>query len=83
MESLNKLQVLNTLIKHETLTIYDLSKEENLGVPASPEDLQSVLNHLAENGLIKLFDDVFPATYTITDDGIREGKRGVNEYVEV
>ncbi|MCW3111066.1 MAG: hypothetical protein JWQ09_5572 [Segetibacter sp.] len=81
MHQVNKLRVLNTLIKHETLTIHDLSKEENLGIPSNPEDLQTVLNQLLDNGFVNALDNVSPATYTITDQGILEGTR-LNEKVE-
>jgi hypothetical protein len=67
--------VLNTLIKHETLTLVDLAKEENIGMTLRPDDLKCVLDELNNNGFVNILDDVSPVTYTITDNGIREGAR--------
>jgi hypothetical protein len=75
MHQINPLMVLNTLIKHETLTIDDLSKEENLGIPSNPEEVQSVLNKLADSRFVIALDNVSPPTYTITTKGISEGAR--------
>lgn len=75
MSTLNRTIVLNTLIKHETLTIGDFSKEENLGMPHSDGHLQFLIEELVESGHIHMLDGVDPCTYTITVKGIREGKR--------
>ena len=71
----NRTIVLNTLIKHETLTIGDISKEENLGVIPNQNNLQFLLDELHESGFIHLMDGVEPCTYTITDKGIIESTR--------
>jgi hypothetical protein len=75
MPQITPLIVLNTLIKHETLTLDDLAKEENIGMTLRPDDLQSVLDELNSNGFVDVLNDVLPITYTITDDGITEGSR--------
>jgi hypothetical protein len=72
---LNRTIVLNTLIKHETLIIGDLSKKENLGLTPSSSHLQLLLDELIESGHVHLLAGVSPCTYTITDRGIQEGKR--------
>lgn len=75
MPQITPLLVLNTLIKHETLTLNDLAKEENIGMSLRPDDLQSVLDELINSGLVDVLDNVSPVTYTITSDGITEGER--------
>lgn len=76
---LNRSLVLNTLIKHETLTLIDIAKEENLGIVPNTDHLQSLLDELNESGHIHLMDGVVPSTYTITDKGIKEGERLTKE----
>lgn len=75
MISLNRTIVLNTLIKHETLTIYDFAKEGYLGMTPSENHLQFLLDELVESGHIGMLSGVIPCTYTITAKGIREGAR--------
>ncbi|MCW3114659.1 MAG: hypothetical protein JWR18_3055 [Segetibacter sp.] len=75
MPQVTPLIVLNTLIKHETLTLTDLAKEENIGMCPAPDDLQSVLDELNNRGFVDVLNDVSPVTYTITTDGITEGER--------
>lgn len=75
MTSLNRRRVLNTLIKHETLTVDDLRKEENLGIVPDEEHLNFLLTELEQSGHITLLKGVTPSTYTITVKGIEEGKR--------
>jgi len=75
MSTLNRKLVLNTLIKHETLTLPDLAKEENLGFTADEYLLQLLVNELEEGAYIQKLDGAAPCTYTITDKGIAEGKR--------
>lgn len=75
MPQMTPLIVLNTLIKHETLTLHDLAKEENIGMSLRPDDLQSVLDELNNNGFVDILNNVSPVTYTITTDGISEGAR--------
>jgi hypothetical protein len=67
--------VLDTLIKHETLTIDDLNKPENLGVCPDPVHLQLLLEELAGSGYLENLPCVLPVTYTITKKGIDEGVR--------
>jgi hypothetical protein len=75
MSILNRAAVLNTMIKHETLIIQDISKEENLGFVPNNAHLQFILDELTESGYLVILSDVTPCTYTITDKGIKEGKR--------
>jgi DNA-binding PadR family transcriptional regulator len=75
MNKVNPHIVLQVILAHDTLTINDLAKEENLRIEASHEELQPVLDQLQSDGLINTLDNVSPATYTITDKGIAEGAR--------
>jgi hypothetical protein len=75
MSTLNRILFLNTLIKHETLTLPDLGKEENLGISANEQHLQLLVDELEEGSYIQKLDGAEPSTYTITDKGIAEGKR--------
>lgn len=75
MTSLNRIIVLHTLIKHETLTFGDFAKEGYLGVTPSEHHLQFLLDELVESGHIGVLSGVTPFTYTITDKGIKEGTR--------
>jgi hypothetical protein len=75
MTTINRLIVLNTLIRHETLTIVDLGKEENLGMVANKDHLNYLLIELQQSGHITLLEGTNPVTYTITVKGIKEGKR--------
>jgi len=72
---LNRTIVLNTLIKHETLTIDDIAKEENLGIVPNEEHLQLLLDELTESNHIHILGSAVTRTYTITDKGIKEGER--------
>jgi len=69
---LSRTLILNTLIKHETLTIADIAKEENLGVVPNEEHLQSILDELTASNHIHILGSAKIRTYTITDKGIRE-----------
>ena len=80
MPHITPLIVLNTLIKHETLTLTDLAKEENIGMSLRPDDLQSVLDELNSEGFVDVLNGVSPATYTITTNGISEGTRLSNKF---
>jgi len=75
MTTINRTLVLKTLIKHETLTIDDIAKAENLGRIPNKNHLQFLLTELNESGHIHLMNGVVPSTYTITDKGILEGAR--------
>jgi hypothetical protein len=75
MTNINRITVLNSLIKHETLTITDFAKEENLGMVPDKTHLNSLINELVDSGHIHALDGVFPTTYTITTKGLQEGAR--------
>jgi len=68
-------QVLETMIRHETLTIDDLAKEENLGFVPNTGDLITILYTLCKNGFLKDIPGATKLTYTITQKGIEEGLR--------
>jgi predicted transcriptional regulator len=72
---LNRTTVLNSLIKHETLTIVDICKSENLGMLPDKKHLNFLLKELVESGDIDTLNGVIPCTYTITEKGIEEGER--------
>jgi hypothetical protein len=71
---LNRRLVLDTLIKHETLTIDDVGKEENLGLVPNKKHLQFLLDVLTESGHLNILANVTPCTYSITQKGIEERK---------
>jgi hypothetical protein len=71
----NRKILLDTLIKHETLTEDDIAKEENLGVVPNKEQLGFLLSELSLSGHILVLSGAMPVTYTITQKGIDEGKR--------
>ena len=75
MSALNRILVLKTLIKHETLTFPDLGKEENLGIAANAHHLLLLVEDLEDEGLIQKINGASTSTYTITDKGIAEGRR--------
>lgn len=75
MTNINRKLVLNTLIKHETLTIVDLKKYENLEMIPDNDQLNFLLNELIKSGHIDILNGVDPLTYTITSKGIQEGEK--------
>ena len=75
MTQLNRKLVLDTLIRHETLLMDDIAKEENLGFVPDKKQLQFLLDELTESRHLTLLDGVTPLTYTVTNKGIEEGKR--------
>lgn len=75
MSTLNRTMVLHSLIKHETLTIIDFCKNENLGILMDKTHLNFLLTELIESGDIEKLNGVMPCTYTITKKGIKEGER--------
>ena len=79
MSSLNRIIVLNSLIKHETLQFSDIAKEENLGMIPDEIHLQFILDELVESNYIHILSGAHPCTYTITVKGIKEGKRIAKE----
>lgn len=81
MSILNKGLILSSLTKHETLTIDDICKEENLGMVPNGHHLKSLLNELKESGHLEVLNDVDPITYTITSKGIDETVRLENKRI--
>ncbi len=79
MASLNRKMVLNSLIKHETLTLGDLANMVNPGTVPEDNHLQLLVDELYDSGYIHMLNGVTPCTYTITIEGIREGKRLTQE----
>ena len=79
MSSLNRTMVLNTLIKHETLTISDLANMVNPGTMSKDNHLQFLLDELIESGHINMLKGAIPCTYTITNKGISVGARLAQE----
>jgi hypothetical protein len=79
MASLNRIMVSNTLIKHETLIISELVKMVNPGTKPADNHLQFLLDELIESGQLHMLNGVTPCTYTITNKGIKEGKRLAQE----
>ena len=75
MLTLNRTLLLNTLIQHETLTLTDIGKQQNLGLTPNKHHLQVLLDQLEQDLYIQRLSGAIPCTYTITDDGIAEGKR--------
>jgi hypothetical protein len=75
MLTLNRTLLLNTLIKHETLTLPDIGKQENLGLTPNKYHLQMLLDQLEQESCIQRLSGASPSTYTITDKGIAEGIR--------
>ena len=75
MSTLNRIVLLNTLIKHETLTLTDIGLEKNLGVVPNKHHLQLLLDELEESHYIKKLNGAVPCTYTVTSKGIAEGSR--------
>jgi hypothetical protein len=71
----NRKILIDALIKHETLTVEDIAKEENLGVVPNKEQLGFLLSELCISGHILVLSGANPVTYTITQKGIDEGKR--------
>ena len=72
MQTLNRQVILDAMIKHETLTIDDIGKRENLGFLPDKVHLQYLLDELTESKHLQILDGVEPCTYTITDKGISE-----------
>jgi hypothetical protein len=75
MLTLNRKLILNTLIKHETLTLTDIGREKNLGLTPNKHHLQLLLDELEQDSLIQKLGGAVPCTYTVTDEGIAEGNR--------
>lgn len=75
MEFVTRLNVLRTLVKHETLTVYDIGRAENIGFLANNAQLRFILSQLTISGYLVILAGVIPATYTITTEGIAESKR--------
>ena len=82
MKTLNRKVLLDTMTRHETLTIEDVAKHENLGLVPDKVQLRYLLKELVEEGYLTTLDGAFTPTYTITDKGIDEGKRLHEEELE-
>lgn len=82
MTNINRTMVLNSLIKHETLTIEDIRKVEYFGMVPDNVHLNYLLNELIESGHVHTLNGVTPLTYTITQKGINEGRR-LNENIKL
>lgn len=75
MLTLNRKLLLNTLLKHETLTLTDIGKEKNLGLVPNRHHLQLLLDELEQDSYIQKLGGTVPCTYTVTEKGITEGNR--------
>jgi len=75
MLTLDRALVLNTLIKHETLTLQDLAKKENLGLVPDAFYFRQLIQQLLNDACIETLNGTEEPTYTITSKGIAEGKR--------
>jgi len=82
MTNINRTMVLNSLIKHETLTILNVRKAEYLGMVPDRVHLNFLLNELIESKFVDTLNGVTPLTYTITTKGITEGAR-LNNIIDV
>lgn len=74
-QKLNRVMLIKCFIKHETLTMEDTLKEENIGVRTGEAHLKYLLEELTEAGLLQRLNGVEPVSYTITLKGIEEGAR--------
>ena len=72
---INRKAVLDTLVKHETMTMDDISKEENMGFVPNLQQLKFILLQLTIHGHILVLSGALPLTYTITSKGIEESNR--------
>jgi CheY-like chemotaxis protein len=82
MKSLNRKILLDTMAKHETLTLEDVGKYENLGLVPDQVQLRYLLKELVEEGFLTTLDGAFTPTYTITDKGLEEVKRLADESMQ-
>lgn len=64
--------LLHTMVKHETLTINDIMKKENLGVEPNVGQVNNSISEMQQDGTIEQLSNVEPATFTITVKGIAE-----------
>jgi hypothetical protein len=67
---INRTILLNTLVKHETMTIDDLQREENMGMVFNRQQLWYLLRSLQNDGFITILHGAEPCTYTVTTAGI-------------
>lgn len=70
MKQLNREVLLAAMTQHETLTIDDIAKVENIGFVPDAEQLRLLLRELTAKGELVQLPDVMPATFTITNKGI-------------
>ena len=74
MATVNRKNILDALIRHETMAVDDIFKKENLGMDANRGQFNYLLRELIKGGFIFLLRGITPLTYTITEKGIRAGK---------
>lgn len=67
---LNRKVLLACMAKHETLTIDDIQKAENIGFVPDLLQLSFLLECLTASGDLVQLPGVLPDTYTITTKGI-------------
>lgn len=72
MNNWNRNVLLHAMVKHETLTINDIMKKENLGIEPDKSQVSNTIKELHKDGAIEQLNDVEPATFTITVKGITE-----------
>lgn len=70
MNTLNRNILLACMRRHETFTIDNLARAENLGFVPKARQLSVLLGVLIHSGELVLLPGVAPATYTITNKGI-------------
>lgn len=74
-QKIDRRVVLDAMIRHETLSIEDLAKQETLGLTPDVTHLKYLLAELHDSGHLQQLQGVSPTTYTITRKGIEEGMR--------
>lgn len=72
---INRYLVLNIMIRHETLSLSTLAKNEAFGADPDILHLGYLVQELLDSGDLKMLPGTEPPAYTITDKGIEEGKR--------
>lgn len=72
MLTLNRKLLLNSIIKHETLTLTDMGKEQNLGLVPNKHHLQFLLDELEQDSYIPKLGGAVPCTHTLTDKGMEK-----------
>jgi len=75
MTMISRKMIMDAMIKHETLTIVDMAKAENLGLIPEMGQLKYLLSGLVDEGFVIILQGAIPRTYSITKRGMEEGKR--------